>query len=121
MISIKINDKIAAILNQYSKNEPYVLSVLEPGLNEVTKKHRIHGQLKLINADLRIICKELNIVNADKIVFMVARHTFATVLNESGVNLTDISESLGHSSLKTTENYLHSISHKLDKNDEFLF
>lgn len=119
-LTIKITDKIAAILSQYSKNEPFIFPVFEPGLTEETKKHRINGKLKLINEDLRLICKELNIKNADKIVFMVARHTYATVLNESGVNLTDISESLGHSSLKTTENYLHSITHKLDKNDEFL-
>ncbi len=35
-----------------------------------------------------------------------ARHSFATVLNRSGVDLKFISESLGHSSLKMTETYL---------------
>ena len=38
----------------------------------------------------------------------VARHTFATVLKRSGVNIAIISESLGHSDLSTTQIYLDS-------------
>lgn len=37
-----------------------------------------------------------------------ARHSFATVLKRSGVNIAYISESLGHSNLAITENYLAS-------------
>lgn len=120
LLSIKITDSIAKILSEYSKNDPYVLPVLKQGLTEKQERFKIHGQLKLINKDLRCIANELGIEDADKLVFYVARHTYATILNESGVNLLDISESLGHGSLKTTENYLHSIGNKLDKNDEHL-
>jgi len=35
-----------------------------------------------------------------------ARHSFATVLKRSGSNIAFISESLGHSDIKITENYL---------------
>jgi hypothetical protein len=38
----------------------------------------------------------------------VARHTYATVLKRSGVNIAIISESLGHSDLSTTQIYLDS-------------
>jgi site-specific recombinase XerD len=37
-----------------------------------------------------------------------ARHSYASVLKRSGANIAYISESLGHSNLKTTENYLAS-------------
>lgn len=37
-----------------------------------------------------------------------ARHSYATVLKRSGTNIAYISESLGHSSLTITENYLAS-------------
>jgi site-specific recombinase XerD len=37
-----------------------------------------------------------------------ARHSFATVLKRSGANIAYISESLGHSDLKTTRAYLAS-------------
>lgn len=41
-----------------------------------------------------------------KITTYTARHSFATVLKRSGTNIAYISEALGHSDLKTTENYL---------------
>ena len=37
-----------------------------------------------------------------------ARHSFATILKRSGVNIALISEALGHSDLKTTQIYLDS-------------
>jgi integrase len=43
-----------------------------------------------------------------KITFHTARHSYASVLKRSGANIAYISESLGHSNLKTTENYLAS-------------
>lgn len=46
----------------------------------------------------------------------VARHTFATVLKRSGVNIAIISESLGHSDLSTTQIYLDSFEN--DQIDE---
>ena len=35
-----------------------------------------------------------------------ARHSFATILQRSGVSTEFISEALGHSNVKTTQNYL---------------
>lgn len=43
-----------------------------------------------------------------KVTTYTARHSFATVLKRSGANIAYISESLGHSDLKTTEAYLAS-------------
>jgi site-specific recombinase XerD len=37
-----------------------------------------------------------------------ARHSFATILKNSGVSVEFISEALGHSDIKTTKNYLAS-------------
>ena len=37
-----------------------------------------------------------------------ARHSFATILKQSGASTEFISESLGHSDLRTTQNYLGS-------------
>lgn len=47
-------------------------------------------------------------IGVGKITTYTARHSFATVLKRSGANIAYISESLGHSDLKTTENYLAS-------------
>jgi site-specific recombinase XerD len=47
-------------------------------------------------------------LNYDNISTYTARHSYATVLKRSGANIAFISESLGHSDLRTTENYLAS-------------
>ena len=53
---------------------------------------------------LRDVAKRLKIKAT--VTTYVARHSFATVLKKSGVNI--ISEALGHHSLKTTQIYLDS-------------
>lgn len=45
----------------------------------------------------------------------VARHSFATMLKNKGVNIAYISEALGHSDIKTTEIYLSSFDHESRK------
>ena len=54
---------------------------------------------------MKVIGKALGIGD---VTTYVARHSYATVLKRGGVNVAYISESLGHSSLNTTESYLAS-------------
>lgn len=53
---------------------------------------------------MKTIAKTLNILN--DVTTYAARHSFATVLQRSGVGTEFISEALGHSNVKTTQNYL---------------
>ncbi len=61
--------------------------------------------VKSTNDRLKRIGKVLNI---GKLSTYTARHSYATVLKRSGANIAYISESLGHSDQKTTDNYLSS-------------
>lgn len=71
-----------------------------------------------INKRTKMIGTELGIGN---ITTYTARHSFATVLKRSGANITYISESLGHTDLKTTESYLASFEKsERQKNANFL-
>jgi len=45
-----------------------------------------------------------------KLTTHVARHTYASIMISTNANLTAISKTLGHTSVKTTENYLKSIT-----------
>ena len=61
------------------------------------------------------------ILGIPKITTYTARHSYATVLKRSGANIAFISESLGHSDLKTTENYLASFeTEEREKNARLL-
>ncbi len=66
----------------------------------------IKGITKLINTYIKTIGENIGI--PEKITTYVARHSFATVLKRSGASTEFISESLGHSNLAVTENYLDS-------------
>jgi site-specific recombinase XerD len=50
-----------------------------------------------------------------KVTTYVARHTFSTVLKRSGASTEFIQEALGHSDIKTTENYLDSFDREIKK------
>ena len=55
------------------------------------------------NAAMKVLAKDIGIAPFST---YAARHSFATVLKRSGADITFISESLGHASLKTTQCYL---------------
>ena len=74
------------------------------------KKNRIHKILGRVNKELKVLALELGI-DSD-ITSYVARHSFATVLKRSGVDIMLISEALGHSDLKTTQIYLDSFENE---------
>jgi integrase len=59
-----------------------------------------------VNKYIKRIAKNVGI--KENISTYSARHSFATVLKRSGINLSFISEALGHSNMKTTESYLDS-------------
>lgn len=63
-----------------------------------------------MNDILRTLGKRLGI--EANITTYVARHSFASVLKKSGVNIALISEALGHSDLATTQIYLDSFDNK---------
>ena len=63
-----------------------------------------------VNDILRTLGKRLGI--EANITTYVARHSFASVLKKSGVNIALISEALGHSDLATTQIYLDSFDNE---------
>lgn len=68
------------------------------------KHNRVRKVCRQVNSELKDIAKELNI--EANVTTYVARHTFATVLKKSGVNIGIISQALGHQDIQTTQIYL---------------
>ena len=64
-------------------------------------------EISLIPNGLRLIYT-CSLLLALPCIFHCFRHSYATVLKRSGVNIAYISESLGHSNITITENYLAS-------------
>ena len=75
-------------------------------ITELQQDYRIKKIIKKVNKWLKVIAEKVGIET--DLTTYVARHSYATVLKRSGVNVALISETLGHSDLKTTQIYLDS-------------
>lgn len=61
--------------------------------------------IRRFNNNMKFIGAAVGVLNLTS---YVARHSYATVLKRKGLNIAYISESLGHTSLNTTQSYLDS-------------
>jgi len=100
------------IIDKHSKpnstDDDYIFPILNRNIHisEQQIHNRIHKVLGKVNTNLKTLSTKIGLKTP--LTTYVARHTFATVLKRSGVNIGIISESLGHSDLKTTQIYLDS-------------
>jgi len=112
LINFAIQPPAISIIQKYeaiTHNEnDYIFPILSPSfhITEQQKHFRIKKVTRGINKNLKKIGEYLKL--SIPLTSYVARHSFATVLKRSGVNVSLISECLGHSDLKTTQIYLDS-------------
>ena len=104
--------EILAYYQKYSLGD-YIFPYLDKSKHKTTPQitNRIKKVTKQINQDLKVLA-EMAGIEANLTTY-VARHTFATVLKRSGVEISKISELMGHESEKVTKVYLDSF-----ENDE---
>jgi len=108
-INIPLSNETLVIINKYlTEDNAFIFPILHSKihLTELQKFNRLHKVLAKINNSLRKVSELAEIKG--NITTYVARHSFATILKNSGVNIALISETLGHSDLKTTQIYLDS-------------
>ncbi len=109
-IIIPLLNETLSIINKwgnYPQNtESYVFPVLEEGLSPEKQVSRIKQATKVINKYLDIIGKQLHL--NIKLTTYTARHSYSTVQKRKGTSIEYISESLGHTSISTTQLYLDS-------------
>ncbi len=107
-IEIALNLKILAIIEKYrnqdSKRDDFLFPILENTDNEEVKINKIEGFIRKINQHLKCLAKEIGI--PEVISTYWARHSFSTIALNSGASIELISESLGHTDVKTTKAYL---------------
>jgi len=113
LINIPLQQESIRLIHKYNDDKRgYLFPIMNRQSHKtpMQKFSRIQKKIKQINSSLKHIAKiagiEINLTT------YVARHSFATVLKRSGVNTSIISESLGHSSEKTTQIYLDSFDNE---------
>lgn len=116
-IIVYLNEHAKKIIQKWGKKpelpSSYVFSILPENVTPLKERKLVQGITQLVNKYMKRIGVELGI--SKPITTYTARHSFSTVLKRSGVSIEFISESLGHSSLQTTENYLDSFEDDVKK------
>ena len=106
-IKIGIPQEAMQIIEKYSKeSNGYLFPILNSKVHKTAlqKQNRIHKILGKVNKNLKLLAAQLGV--EANVTTYVARHSFASVLKKSGVNIALISEALGHSDIATTQIYL---------------
>lgn len=109
-ISIYISPESQAIIDRWrntdKRPEAYLFPILSQGMSAAEQMVCFKQFTQNVNKNIRKIAAILEI---DKhITTYFARHSFATVLRRGGASTEMISESLGHSNIRTTTAYLDS-------------
>ena len=109
-ISVILTDDLMRIIEDYGtepKNKnSYIFPFLKKGTTAQQELLQVRQATKQTNKYIKRIAEHLKIEK--NISTYSARHSFATILKNAGAAPSFIGESLGHSSLKTTESYLGS-------------
>lgn len=107
-IEIMLNIKVLAIIEKYrnkdSKRDNFLFPILENTDIEEIKIQKIDSFIRKINQHLKCLAKKIGI--SEEISTYWARHSFSTIALNSGASIELISESLGHTDVKTTKAYL---------------
>lgn len=108
LITVSLKPEAREVLSRWGQPainpEAYIFPHLTNNMT-AEREREIYQQLtKTINKYMKLIAVEVKINK--ELTTYVARHSFATILKNSGVSIEYISEALGHSGTKTTQNYL---------------
>lgn len=107
VIEIPLNDAIRNIIidlgNPSKRPSDYVFDLLDGDLKPIEERVVINQKLKIVNKWLKRICEANDL---PPITTYWARHSYASLLKDSGESVELIRELLGHSDVRTTENYL---------------
>lgn len=106
-ISFLLHPLAKDIMEKYNSNlTGYIFPILDDSVHTTAEQQfrRIKKITYVANKNLKKIGDAIGL--QIPLTTYVSRHSFATILKRSGVNVAIISEALGHSDLKTTQIYL---------------
>jgi integrase len=117
LITVYISPQLQEIISKWGNQDKspgnYLFPIMRDGLNMLEKFDLGNHFRSFINSGMKKVAKQLNLER--NVTTIVSRNTFSTVLKRSGVSTEFIQESLGHSNILTTENYLGSFENEVRK------
>ena len=126
MMQFKLLAPALEILEKYKRavsgeKDDFVFPILNKSEHTTPQQisNRINRVLRGVNASLKELAEAAKV--PVHLTTYVARHTYATVLKQSGISTGVISEALGHKGEKITQTYLKNFSNEvIDEANSFL-
>ena len=116
-ITVYLNDFSKSIIKKYGKEsqnkEDFIFNVINESMTPEQRQVAIKNFTRFINQHLKKLCR-LNGLSEDISTYS-ARHSFASNFVVGGATIVDVMESLGHSNIQTTQNYLRSFDSETKK------
>ena len=116
-ISVFLSEDINRIIDFWGNTDKppgnYIFPILQHGITPLRQYELLELFIRSINDWMEKIRLKLKI--GRRVSTYVARHTFSTVMKRSGVSAEFIQEALGHTNIRTTENYLDSFEKEVKK------
>lgn len=116
-ITVFLTEEIKSIIRRWGNKdkdpENYIFPIFEPGLTALNEKKLVKLFTRFINDWMLKVQTNLGIHR--EITTKVARHSCATIMKRAGAGIEFIKDSLGHTTSKTTENYLDSFENEIKK------
>jgi integrase/recombinase XerD len=107
-LSVKLVPAALKLIEPYKKEKGFVLPFLPEGLTPEAQQKKVESMTALINRMLVEIAKKAKIEK--KVTTHVARHSFASLAWANSRDIKAVSQALGHTSTKMTENYLRELT-----------
>jgi integrase/recombinase XerD len=119
-ISVKIHERLQAILNHYPEGEYIFPYTAEAPAGAAAYLKHIDSRNVIVNRNLKVVQALAEIKT--HLTFHIARHSFAYHLKKVSDNINVIQDSLGHSDQRTTQIYLKALDDdRLDGEMEKLY
>ena len=109
-LDINYNQTQEEIISRHKGSGKYLFNVLDDEDTPEMIFKKTDLKASSVAAQLKNLAKALGL--PPEFSFQWARHSYATNMEKAGINLKAVSESLGHTSVRTTESYLKSISNE---------
>ncbi len=107
-IKVALTADVETIINKHgNKNRNgsnYIFPILQKGLTADRQRQLIKQFNSVLNDHMKIIAEKVGI--KENITSIYSRHSYATIMKRSGVSTAFIQGALGHSTERTTQNYL---------------
>ena len=112
-VVISLLPLVLNMIEKYRSDSRYIFNLID---NEDAKY--LYKEVKDITATVnRVLNRVSEALDVPRVTTYSARHSFATVMMNKGVNIAFISKTLGHTSIQTTQSYLGSFTEEQMQNN----